>query len=401
MNILLIDHGLPSSKFSGKTVRLINIYGRLARRHRIIFLRTTPVSKRESEELHLWCKETFYKTIQLQTQIKPGLLRKAAAFLLMRPWFDLRIKASGQLADIQNEIGHILASEKIDAVINFSIEAAPYCELIPSTPWIQDLGDSLVLWLQRQMRLATSPKQRLSLSLRHLREKGFEENMIKKSSATIFVADDDASFYTQLKHRIHVIPNGVDTEYFNRDRVPAHAPGFRYVVFSGHMNFKPNIDAVSFFAEQIFPILRNSDPNIHFIIVGADPTDEIKKLTAFDGIEVTGKVPDLRPYLAGASAFVCPMRLGSGIKNKILEAMAMQLPIIASEMALRGVAGYPAHLIRLADNPAAFAKQVQTELSHPLSDNDRGCLRHFVEQHYSWQKAIQAYETLFNSLGAR
>ena len=124
------------------------------------------------------------------------------------------------------------------------------------------------------------------------------------------------------------IGNGVDTEYFSPDRQYANpfASGSRALVFTGAMSYWANQDAVSWFASTVLPVVRAHEPNAEFWIVGAGPNQAVQRLERLPGVKVTGAVPDVRPYLAHATAVVVPMRVGRGVQNKVLEAMAMAKP---------------------------------------------------------------------------
>lgn len=399
MNILLIDRALPSSVFSGKTVRLKNIYGRLAKEMNVYFLRTAQVGEeKESEELELWTQKTFQKCLRLSPLGRAKFLPRLRTLIGFRPWYDLYSKYPNQIKKISNELRVFVVENKIDVVVTFDNEIAQYGFLLSSTcPWIQDVGDSMVLQVKRQAKEAASFHQRNQLLWRAFRESRLEAEMVAKAHATIYVAEDDASVYRRRNEQgIEVIPNGVDTDYFNRERVEPIRELNPYVVFTGHMSFVPNRDAARFFAREILPAARRSFPNLGFKIVGADPTPDVQELSKIEGVQVTGRVPDVRPYLSGALAFVCPMRMGCGIKNKLLEAMAMELPIAATPLAVRGIDGIPPGVTHIVEDQATFSAALIGILKHHTqSGSVNRQARVFVENQYSWQKTVDSYRQLF------
>lgn len=396
MNILLIDEKLPHSVFSGKTVRLKNIYGRLAKTHKIIFARTMPLNSGESMELETWAEETFFDCLRLPVLREPSAFHRLKTIFTLRPWYDIESKYPGGSTCLNQCLNELADKYEIDLVITFCIETAQYGSFLSKRmPWIQDLGDSLVLQVRRQLSKADNWKRKLYLIQRLLRETGFEREMVSRADASLFVAEDDAALYPHDRgNKIHIVPNGVDTDYFNPAEVQPHVQKNPYVIFTGHMSFPPNQDAAMYFAETIFPAIRKQLPNLHFLVVGADPSEQVKQLERLAGVVVTGRVPDIRPFLAGAQVFVCPMRMGSGIKNKILEAMSMKLPIVATDLAMKGIDA-PVEGILMAETPEDFAAQTLKAIEMGKTPGPVQALRHFVMSRYSWNINIDDYEKIF------
>lgn len=396
MNILLIDYALPSSVFSGKTIRLKNIYGKLAEKHRVIYLRVTqPGQEKESEELEIWVQKTFARVERLPKLSSSKFFNRVKTMALLRPWYDLFMKYPDQVEQVSEKLNGLADEESVDAVVTFSIEAAQYGLLLSKRlPWIQDLGDSMILQLRRRYKHA-SWRSQADYYVREMRESGFENEMIQRAQSTIFVAKDDADLYASEKSKICVIPNGVDVDYFDSKKVNPISSLNPYVVFTGHMSFPPNQDAAIYFAREILPLIRRVIPNMEFKVVGADPSDAVKQLGQIPGVEVTGRVSDLRPYLAGAAVFVCPMRMGSGIKNKVLEAMSMNLPVVATSLAVKGIQiVQDAWTITQVDSPAEFAQAIIQKYQKSGEISKNAGAREFVNTYYSWSQTLRAYESL-------
>ena len=186
------------------------------------------------------------------------------------------------------------------------------------------------------------------------------------------------------------ITNGVDMGYFAPDHSRVDADK---LVFTGVMGYGPNEDAAVFFSREIFPFVRKRRPNAEFWIVGSDPTDRVRDLGLISGVHVTGKVDDVRPYLKEAAVFVCPLRYGTGVKNKLLAAMAMQKPIVATPLSIDGLDLADKREVLLADEPQAFAEKVvglleDRNAAGRLGSN--GLVR--VQSQYSWAAMGQALE---------
>jgi sugar transferase (PEP-CTERM/EpsH1 system associated) len=193
----------------------------------------------------------------------------------------------------------------------------------------------------------------------------FETRVAESFDATFLVSSIETELMRRLApaaaSRIHCLRNGVDTAYFSPDAAgatPFAAGGFA-IVFTGAMDYWPNVDAVTWFATEILPGLRRAIPEASFHIVGSNPTEAVRALAGMPGIEVTGTVPDVRPYVAGAAVVVAPLRIARGVQNKVLEAMAMKKVVVTTTRALQGLDARPEDELLLADDPAGFTRQIE------------------------------------------
>lgn len=200
----------------------------------------------------------------------------------------------------------------------------------------------------------------------------------------------------EARDRVACVRNGVDGDYFSPDR-PYESPyprGVAPLVFVGAMDYWPNVDAVCHFAQAVFPLIREHLPGTPFFVVGAKPSYEVGALTSAHDIVVTGRVADVRPYLAHASAVVAPLRIGRGVQNKVLEGMAMGKPVIASAKALAGINVDIENDVFLADTPGAFAqatcRAVTTDAGTAVGRN----ARKRVMADYAWSTSFEQLDAL-------
>jgi glycosyltransferase involved in cell wall biosynthesis len=197
-------------------------------------------------------------------------------------------------------------------------------------------------------------------------------------------------FLLDSDSHIEVLPNGVDQQYFN---IP-YAPADGSIIFTGVMNYFPNGDAVVHFQHHIFPLIKHQIPFAQFIIAGMHPTRQIRKLA--DGqTTVTGYVPDIRAYLSKAAVCVAPLRIAMGVQNKILEAMAMGVPVVATSIANQGINATHEREILVADEPASFAEATTRLLTDQrLRDTIRKNAKQFIGQNFCWESNLQRLDEL-------
>jgi glycosyltransferase involved in cell wall biosynthesis len=193
---------------------------------------------------------------------------------------------------------------------------------------------------------------------------------------------------------VEVIPNGVDTIYFRRARARRRA---RALLFVGNYDYPPNVDAALRLARDILPQVRRQLPDARLWLVGHAPPPELRAL-ADDTIKVTGRVPDVRPYLARAGVFVSPLRLGAGIKNKILEALAVGCPVAATPLSVDGIAVKDGESALIADGDGLSAAAVRLLSDPALAGHLADCGRALIEAHYSWSSVAERYEAVYAAL---
>jgi sugar transferase (PEP-CTERM/EpsH1 system associated) len=213
-------------------------------------------------------------------------------------------------------------------------------------------------------------------------------------------------FCTPLEQRIFeeripgapsvVMPNGVDLAAY---RPTANAPEPGHLVFVGVMNYYPNVDGCLWFCEEILPALRGRHPDVRLSIVGAHPSPEIRRLASLPGVEVTGFVDDPRAWLRRAAVSVAPLRIARGIQNKVLEAMAMGLPVVGTTSATQGVGGDAGRDFVVADDAPGQVAALHALLSDPRSAAELGArARAFVEGRYDWEVALRPLDAILERL---
>jgi len=189
---------------------------------------------------------------------------------------------------------------------------------------------------------------------------------------------------------IHAVPTGVDVEYF---RPSGRGETPQQLLFTGSMDWLPNEDAIFYFTEKVLPIVRQSLPGAHLVVAGRKPSERLKKLArSCEGVTVTGDVPDMRPYLEAAAAFIVPIRIGGGTRLKIFEAMAMEKPVVSTSIGAEGLSLVPDQDLLIADDPQRFASAVVKLLTNRPFARTLGCQgSKTVRECFSWAKVADQF----------
>lgn len=309
--------------------------------------------------------------------VSTGLRAAARALLRARPGLPLTL-GWFHSQRLQDWISAGLAAQRYDAVFVYSSAMAPYVmggAHAPLPPSVLDLVDvDSEKWLAYAADARPPHRQIWAREARTLL--AFERRAAAAFHHTVLVSQAErerfVSLAPEVASRVGWVDNGVDLNFF--DARTAHsnpyAPGGPPLVFTGTMDYRPNIDAVIWFARDVMPLLRQTalhDGAPEFHIVGARPSAAVQALADLPGVHVTGRVADTRPYIAHAAAAVAPLHIARGIQNKVLEAMAMGRPVIASSPAFEGVRAQAGRDLLVADGAAATAEAVRSVLrgAHP------------------------------------
>jgi sugar transferase (PEP-CTERM/EpsH1 system associated) len=228
----------------------------------------------------------------------------------------------------------------------------------------------------------------------------FERKVAQFASANIFVSEPERDLFRTLapeaEAKTFAIGNGIDTSYFSpeRDYAPPFEIAIPTLVFTGAMDYWPNIEAVKWFVTDILPRLRQTIPNAQFMIVGSNPTPDVAACGRMSGVTVTGRVPDVRPYLAHAWAVVAPLLSARGVQNKVLEGMSMARPVVATSQALEGIDATPGRHLIVADGADEFADATARAITAPASAGMGTSARLQICRRYSWAPQLARIRSL-------
>lgn len=227
----------------------------------------------------------------------------------------------------------------------------------------------------------------------------FEGQICGLSAHVLAVSEPDQVLLAQLsKTPITVVKNGIPvSDYLPIE--PTDELGAKALVFTGTMDYRPNIDAVLWFAEEIFPQVLTEHPDAHFYVVGNRPHPRLDSLREHPNITITGRVEDMEPYWRGATIYIAPLRMGSGTRFKLLGAMAAQCAIVSTTIGAMGLGVTSGQEMRLADKASDFAQAVNDLLSHPAQrEQMRQTGREFVQTHFDWSVIVPHLLEVYDSL---
>ncbi len=293
---------------------------------------------------------------------------------------------------------HLIAEGDFDIVHIEHLRAARLVEALPpATPALYDAVDCIALLFEQAMKNSPSWRSRLITRIELEPTRRYEAHLLSRFRQVIVTSPRDKAALEALADRylppgtptapVTVVTNGVDGDYFHP--LPLE-PEPRTVVFSGKMSYHANIAAVLDFVLTVLPRLWDWDPAIRFLIVGKDPPEQVRALADDPRIEVTGYVEDIRPYLARAAVAVCPVRYAVGIQSKVLEAMAMERPVVVAPAAMGGLHPAAHQVVLIGEGPAQFAEAVRRLLADPAEARRRGRAgRRYVLRYHSWQQSVR------------
>lgn len=393
-DILYLTHRIPYPPNKGDKIRSWHLLKHLAQRYRVhlgTFI-DDPDDWQHVDKVKALCGETHFASLNPRS----ARLRSVGALASNRPLtLDYYLNS-----ELQQWVDTVIKKQAIERVLVFSSAMAQFVTKAGQTRRIIDFVDiDSDKWRQY------AAKKSWPMSWLYRRESrallDYERQVAREFDASLFVSQAEADLFKQLAPestaRIGFFNNGVDTEYFS----PAHEYPNPYpadeaaIVFTGAMDYWPNIDAVQWFAREILPTVLASNPDARFYIVGSRPTPEVQTLASLTGIRVTGSVPDIRPYLAHARIAVAPLRVARGIQNKVLEAMAMAKPVVASPQALEGIAANIGEEALLARDSNEFIATVSNLLQHPPNNLGQAA-RARVLADYTWEHNLERVDELLS-----
>ncbi|RFC33384.1 MAG: sugar transferase, PEP-CTERM/EpsH1 system associated [Candidatus Nitrotoga sp. SPKER] len=394
-HLLYLTHRIPYPPNKGDKIRSYHLLKYLAQ-HYHVHLGTfidDPDDRQYIDTVKQLCEDTHFASLTPRT----ARLQSLSALMMNRPLTLDYYRNNG----LQEWVKKVITTQTIRRVLIFSSAMAQYVTGIQQACCIIDFVDiDSDKWRQYAKRKPWPMSWLYQREARLLL--GYERQMARTYDASLFVSKAEADLFKQLApesaEKIGFFNNGVDSDYFspNREYLDPYQPNMAVIVFTGAMDYWPNVDAVCWFAQEIFPVVLAKHPHARFYIVGSRPTAAVQELAQLPGVVVTGAVADVRPYFAHAQLAVAPLRIARGLQNKVLEAMAMAMIVIASPQAAEGILATSGKELHIASNSQEFSRIIISMLTHITDEHSGTAARARILADYEWERSLAHIKSLLD-----
>jgi len=393
LKILMLSLYYPYPLDQGSNIRVYNLLARLAERHEVDLITYGPREEATPPGLDKLRHHCGAVTIVSPTPLVHGRIVRAAALLFSRP----RSVVLGHDPAMDTAVATALRQSRYDVVLVEWLWLTPYVATLGETPCVLDDHNAEAFMFERQVRLANEGagvRLRQRLTLFKLRR--YERGALRRFNEVTAVSDVDRGRLIALggnPRKITTAPNGVDVEAIAFEERGDAAASTR-LIYPGSLTYPPNLDACMHFAAHILPLVRERRPAATLAITGKTPT-AVPPALLMEGVELLGYVDEVKPVISGSAAMVVPLRQGGGTRLKILEAMALGVPIVSTSVGAEGIDVTHGENILLADTPDAFARRVVEILDDPaLGARLARAARDLVEHEYSWASIATKMEAV-------
>jgi polysaccharide biosynthesis protein PslH len=391
MRVLYLCHRIPYPPDKGDKIRAFHQLRAIASRHEVdVFTLVDDAG----DLAHQSALAGYCRRLSV-ARIYPKWARlKALPYLLTRTALTVPYFYS---AELEKEIRKAVQQRSYDRVFVYSSGMAQYLGWDDEPPTVTDLVDvDSDKWRQYANFVRFPYSAVYRREGRALRE--YEREVCQRSSAVMVTTEREARLVREIwsAARVQVVPNGVDSGHFRPAVSIDHTSPT--IALVGDMGYFPNVEAAIFFASKIFPLIRSKVSAARFLIVGRNPVPSVLELKRINGVEVTGRVPDVRPWLATAQVSVAPFSISAGIPNKILEAMSCGLPVVATPRGVQGLSPDVRDAVETAEGAEEFASRVVDLLNNPALARKKGLEgRARVMAAHNWDQSLGLFLDLLEN----
>ena len=398
MNLLFLSHRLPFPPNKGDKIRSHALFTHLAARHTVhlgCFIDDVEDFAYANAVNAMTGRSKFFRLTKTRK-----LLRSVLAFLN-----NSSITAEVyQDAELQQWVDTILQRERIDCAVVFSSSMAPYLlsgKYLSPRRVVFDMVDlDSDKWLQYSKTVGPTTSWIYRREANKLLE--VERAAAEKFALTYLVSPYEVECFSRLAPesatRIKPLSNGVNSNYFLPGVYASPFPqGVTPIVMTGRMDYWPNVEGALWFANVVLPLVKRQISNARFYVVGGQPVSALRKVSTVD-VQVTGEVSDVRPYIAAAGVVVAPLRIARGVQNKVLEALAMGVPVVATGEASRGLAAIAGRDLWVANSADDFARDVVNASRSKERDVVAGNGRAYIEKYHNWNELLATFDTVLNDV---
>lgn len=390
MKLLWVKTDFLHPTTRGGQIRTLEMLKRLHARHEVHYVAyDNPAQPEGLQRTHEYCTHAY----PLALDVPPRRSLKFAVQLVGNLFSPLPLSVTRyRSATMRNQIAQLAGTVKFDSMV---------CDFLTPAPNFPDINKAIIfqhnvetmIW-RRYVEQSPDPLRRAYFQSQAGRMFRFERDMCRAAARVIAVSPQDAALMQKMFGVDAVsIPTGVDLEYHRRPPAPAHSSD---LIFVGSMDWLPNSDAIKYFVAEILPLIRRRKPDCTLAVVGRAPSPDIQALVKDDPrITVTGTVPDVRPYLWGATVSIVPLRIGGGTRLKIYEAFAAGTATVSTTIGAEGLDVTHPTNIRVADTPQAFADECLSLLLDPAQrEAVSATALHLVTSRFGWDTITGEFEKL-------
>jgi sugar transferase (PEP-CTERM/EpsH1 system associated) len=401
LRILVLGSEIPATASMPGSPRLFNLCRRLAVDHQLALVAINRSTDRlESFRADPAATGVFGEITVLPEPPEHSWWRQQVHRLRQEASFVTRSRNPEYFAQQRRRILEICSRNSFDVIYADGLPVSQYVPPDVGCPAVIDLHDCFTLLFRRTIKAEARLTRKLAVYAESESIARLERSLSRAFSAIIFNSEVDEAYFRTLDTaaRTRTIGNGVDSIFFAPGGVASDPSK---LVFTGVMDYGPNEDAAVYFVQDVLPLIRRRHPEVEFWIVGKDPTERVRALTANPGVHVTGGVPDVRPHIESAGIFVCPLRFGTGVKNKLLAALAMDKAVVATPLSLEGLDLKHEEDLLLGGTPEEFAESVVRLIRDPglarrLAANGQGAVR----SRYSWERSAALMDDVLRRAAA-
>jgi sugar transferase (PEP-CTERM/EpsH1 system associated) len=394
MTLLWLNAGLLLPLDKGGKLRTWHVMRHLAARHDITYLSFEDATQTDADRRGMREVCSRLETVP-RSDAPKGTWRfyaGAAGYIVDQSPYAV---AKYRSAAYRVRIEQLLATERYDLVVcDFlpPVVNLPARLACPSIVFTHNVEAEI--W-RRHAEQAANPVTKYLMTQQWQRMLRFEADALARFDLVLAVSEADSETFARLYPRslrtpVHAVQTGVETDYFTP---PAAAPERAHMVFTGSMDWLPNEDGMTYFCREILPKIRQAEPGATLSIIGRAPTPAVRKLAEIAGVEVTGRVDDVRPHIARGSVYIVPLRIGGGTRLKIFEAMSMAKAVVSTTIGAEGLPVTNGRDIEIADDPSGFAQAV----IRLIRDTDarrsiETAARQLVVEKYDWSAVAEDFE---------
>ena len=390
--ILYITTRLPYPLIGGDKLHIYNYLKELKTRGDKITLMTL-VSKDDDLKGALTHNEFYSKLIPISFNKKMAYLNAVKAIFNTKPFIVEYFYSYKMMKAIKKE----LKENEYDVVIGYIIRSLPYLNQIKGIKKIIHLCDAMSMMYERRIKEKNNWFDKFKIGIEYLKVKHFEKLSCKTTDKQVLISKSDVGYLNKFvkEKNIEIIGLATDSDYYK----PLETAKQNNICFVGSMQYIPNSEAAMYFATEVFPLIKKEIPDTKFKIIGANPRQELFETTKnIDGIEITGRVDDVREYMKDCKVSVCPVKIAGGIQNKILEAMSMEIPVVTTPEGAEGI-GAEESILAIAKTNEEYAQKVIALLRNEAQNKEIGQKsREFILDNFSWKNVGKSWDEMIQEV---